>query len=197
MLSFDIASLIAVGMAFQAATGAPPAIDTSFEPSPAHPFGRPNPAAPGELADFAFFIGVFDCQDSRFGTDGSTVRFPAIWNGKYFMNGHGIQDQYWAPGFYTSNIRLYDEREGIWKVTFFSEPGYSTGTWTGNKSGNTSGHKSGQDIVLTRETTQPDGTKTLSKLTFYEISAAGFRWRGETLSGDTIRVNWTSDCQRR
>lgn len=189
MTSFFIASLIGIGMTLQAEANKPPAIDTSYEPSPAQPFGKPNPAAPPALKDFAFFIGAFECQDSRFGADGSTISFPAIWNGKYFMNGHGIQDQYRAPGFYTSNIRLFDERENVWKVTFFSEPGYSTGIWTGNKSG--------EDIVLTRDNTRPDGTTTLSKLTFYEISADSFRWRGETIDGDTARVNWTSDCQRR
>lgn len=166
-----------------------PLPDTQYEPSPAHPFGRPHPAAPAELSDFAFFIGAFDCTDSQRGADGTMVSFPAIWNGKYFMNGHGIQDQYWAPGFYTSNIRLFDEREGLWKVTFFSEPGYGTGTWTGGRKGD--------DIVLTRASKQADGTETVSRLTFYDITETGFRWHGQSVAGDTVTTNWTSDCTRR
>lgn len=170
----------------QSVDGPAPTIDNSYEPSTAYPFGRPNPDAPAQLADFAFFIGAFNCTDSQRRPDGTMVSFQAQWNGHYFMNGHGIQDQYWAPGFYTSNIRLFDERVGKWKVTFFAEPGYSTGTWVGGRSGD--------DIVLERTTIGAGGTDTVSKLTFYEISDAGFRWRGQSSTGDDFVTTWTSDC---
>ncbi len=140
----------------QAAQDTVPVPNTDYESSVAYPFGRPIPNAPKQLADFAFFIGAFNCADSRRRPDGTMVSFQAQWNGRYFMNGHGIQNQYWAPGFYTSNIRLFDERVGKWKVTFFAEPGYSTGTWVGGLRGD--------DIVLEHTTTGTDGTDTVSKL---------------------------------
>ena len=168
----------------------PPVIDTRYEPSVAYPFGQPNPDAPGELSQFAFFVGAFDCLDERTLPDGRHVQFPAVWNGHYFMNGHAIQDQYWAPGFYTSNIRQYDEAENAWNVSFFSEPRYSTGIWTGGLSGD--------DMVLTREIALPDGSIRVSRLRFSEISDEGFYWTGAFVdeNGDD-QVNWSSRCVRR
>lgn len=167
---------------------APPRLDTAYEPNAAYPFGRPNPEAPAELAQFAFFIGDFACVDERTLPDGRSVRFATIWNGHYFLNGHAIQDQYWAPGYYTSNIRQFDEASGEWRVHFISEPGFSTGVWAGGIDGG--------DIVLTREISTPNGPVT-SRLTFYEITDDGFRWRGQTVAGDgSVTTGWTSDCAR-
>ncbi|MBI1236482.1 MAG: hypothetical protein GC188_07335 [Alphaproteobacteria bacterium] len=182
----NVMTLIAAILLEQAA---PPIPDTQYEPSVAHPFGQPNPAAPAELAQFAFFAGAFDCTDRRLGPDGEWVEFPAIWNGHYFLNGHAIQDQYWAPGFYTTNIRQFDEAEGVWKVGFFSEPGYSNGIWTGGLEG--------EDIVLTRPLTRPDGTEIISRLTFSDISDSGFSWSGAVVTDAGARENWTSLCVRR
>ena len=81
-------SLLAASLAGQ---DSPPRLDTQYEASVAHPFGQPNPDAPAELAQFGFFIGEFACVDERFLPDGSSVRFNAIWNGHYFLNGHAIQ----------------------------------------------------------------------------------------------------------
>ena len=38
-------------------------VQSAYDPSPSHPFGRPHPDAPVELAQFAFMIGAFDCTD--------------------------------------------------------------------------------------------------------------------------------------
>ena len=163
--------------------------DFRYEPSPAYPHGRPNPDAPGALADFAFMIGSFACHDARRLPDGRMQEFDAVWSARYFLNGHAIQDQYWAQGFYTSNIRQFDEGAGVWRVHYVSEPGFTTGVWSGTREGGT--------ITLTREIPQADGSVIVSRLTFSDISDGGFDWRGESVLPDgTTVTGWTSDCVR-
>lgn len=160
-------------------------LPTSFEPSPAFPYGRLNPKAPPETAQFSFMIGEFDCVDEIINPqDGKWVKFPAIWNAKYFLNGHGIQDQYWSPQFSTSNIRIFDAKEKKWKVTFFRMPGYNSGIW--------SGVKTGENLVM-RQGDDKKGTR----LTFSSISKYGFEWVGESMSDGKAIPFWKSSCKRR
>jgi hypothetical protein len=148
-------------------------------PSPAHPFGRPHPDAPPELQQFAFMIGEFDCVDEMRQADGSRLRFRAIWNARYFLNGFGIQDEHWTPRFFTSNIRIYDPGAGRWKVTLFRMPGYQSGVWEGGKEG---------DRMVMRSAGRTEGPG----LTFHHITEDGFRWHS---GGDD--PGWTSPCKRR
>ena len=151
---------------------------------------RAHPDAPDELQQFAFFVGEFECADRQRGPDGEWREFPAIWNASYFLNGFGIQDKYYAPGFQTSNIRIYDANEEVWKVTFFLAPGYSSGVWIGEKQG--------EDIVLEQTSTNPDGANSVSRLTFYDIERGGFEWKAETIvDGGEPTKSWTSSCKRR
>jgi len=161
-----------------------------YEPSPAYPHGRAHPDAPEELEQFAFFIGEFDCIDRQRNNDGDWREFPAIWNASYFLGGFGIQDKYYAQGFQTSNVRMFFPNEGVWKVSYFSAPTYASGEWVGKKQGD--------DIVLDRTFDRADGTSSVSRLTFYDISDEGFEWKGESIRGDADPVaTWTSSCKRR
>jgi|TARA_R100000455_G_C6263104_1_gene118378 hypothetical protein len=163
--------------------------DFRHEPSPAFPFGRAHPDAPAQLADFAFMIGSFNCHDERRLPDGSMQGFDAVWTARYFLNGHAIQDQYWAQGFYTSNIRQLDESAGVWRVHYLSEPGYASGVWSGTREGD--------EITLTRDIEQPGGGVVVSRLTFSNLSGDGFAWRSESLLPDgSTTTGWTSDCVR-
>lgn len=153
--------------------------NVTYAPSPAHPFGRPNPAAPPELEQFAFMIGEFDCVDEVRQRDGSRLRFDAIWNAHYFLNGFGIQDEYWTPTFFTSNIRIFDPDAGRWKITYFRMPGYQTGVWEGGLEG---------DRLIFRSGGRTEGPG----LTFHQITDDGFEWNS---GGDDPA--WTSSCRRR
>lgn len=160
-------------------------VPTSYEPSPAFPYGRLNPKAPPETKQFAFMIGEFDCVDEIINPQtGKWAKFPAIWNAKYFLNGYAIQDQYWSPPFSTSNIRIFDAKDKKWKVTFFRMPGYSAST--------ISGKKEGKNMVM-RQDTDRQGMK----LTFYNISKYGFDWVGENLREGKATPFWKSSCNRR
>ena len=177
-----LSSLVAVPAPPQAQSPVKPDlvdVDNRFAPSPAHPFGRPNPDAPPELAQFAFFIGEFDCVDTMRQPDGKRVSFPAIWNARYFLNGFGIQDQYWTPRFFTSNIRIFDPESEMWKVTFFRMPGYQSSRWEGKKVG---------DEIQIRNEGRTDGPA----LTFHNIGADGFDWHS---GGED--PGWASTCKRR
>jgi hypothetical protein len=158
----------------------------SYEPNTTYPFGRLNPGAPKETEQFAFMIGEFDCTDEIINPkSGKWVKMPAVWNAKYFLNGYGIQDQYWSPAFSTSNIRIFDVKDKKWKVTFFRMPGYSPSTAV-------SGTKEGGDLVM-RVGTEEKG----SRYTFYNIRDTGFDWVGENLRAGKATKFWTSTCRRR
>jgi len=162
---------------------APP---TKYEPSPAFPYGRLNPKAPPETVQFSFMIGEFDCVDDILNRQtGRWARFPAIWNAKYFLNGHGIQDQYWSPNFSTSNIRIFDVKNKKWKVTFFQMPNYNASTpWEGIQEG--------LNLVM-RKGNDEQG----SRLTFHKISKDGFKWIGESMKKGRATPFWKSSCKRR
>lgn len=162
-----------------------PQLSMQFEANSAFPFGRLNPDAPSETAQFDFMIGEFDCVDEIINPqDGKWIKFPAIWNAKYFLNGHGIQDQYWSPQFSTSNIRIFDAKEKKWKVTFFRLPNYNSGVWTGIKEG--------KDLVM-RQGDEKKGTR----LTFSSITKESFEWIGESMTDGKASAFWKSSCKRR
>ena len=94
------------------------------------------------------------------------------------------------PGFQTSNIRIFDAKAGVWKVTFFFAPGYSSGVWVGAKQGD--------DIVLEQASVNQDGANSVSRLTFFDIERGGFEWQAETIvDGGEPAKSWTSSCKRR
>ncbi|NNE67561.1 MAG: hypothetical protein HKN33_13435 [Pyrinomonadaceae bacterium] len=156
-----------------------------YEPNASYPFGRMNPSAPPETKQFAFMIGAFDCTDEILNRKtGKWTKMPAIWNARYFLNGYGIQDQYWSPAFSTSNIRIFDAKDKKWKVTFFRMPGYSPSTAV-------SGEMEGKKLVMRT------GTKTNGgSYTFYNISDKGFDWVGESIKDGKASKYWTSTCKR-
>ena len=160
-----------------------------FEPNAAYPYGRPNTDAPEELQQFHFLVGDNECIDHIRQADGSWQEIEAKWNATYFMNGYGIQDKYWTnSSFVTSNIRVFDAKRDKWIVTFFSMPGYSSGVWEGVIED--------QNLVMRQERTKSDGTETLSRLTFYNITDRGFEWVAESLNGENVVQDWKSSCKK-
>ena len=164
-------------------------IAADHEPSPAYPFGRANPSGPPQQTQFDFMLGENDCQDQMLMRDGSWKHYKAIWNATYFLNGFGVQDRYWNGEFATSNIRLFDSQKGVWRVTFFRMPGYTTGTWEGGMVGD--------QMVLTRETTDSSGTVAVSRLVFFNMGREGFQWQAEIQTQNGTLVTWKSDCRKR
>ena len=93
-------------------------------------FGRPNPEAPPETAQFAFLIGEFHISLHGWQGDGWTPPRAegARWNGRYGLNGMAIYDEWFDPsaddtdGTWGVNVRTYDPAEQLWKMMWISLP---------------------------------------------------------------------------
>lgn len=168
----------------------------SYEPSPEHPFGLPNPEAPQELLDFAPLIGECNCSSVSRNPDQSWGEpIDMTWRFKYIMNGLGVQDETLkADGKHSGSIRQFVKDSTRWYVHYYSSASPSTilPSWEGNKAEN-------GDIVLYREQKAPNGLDGFYKITFSEITGSGFKWLGEWVNTDeTISYpTWKIDCTKK
>ena len=143
----------------------------AYDPSPAFPFGRLNPDAPPQTKQFAFMIGEFDCIDRRRrkGSDPWHVEH-GKWNAAYYLNGMAILDRGYNETYAVSNVRIFDPKAGLWKVTYFA-PNEPSGVWKGKKEG--------RDMVLKRDWGGGDKPRVHSRLTFSHITPRSFEWVAE------------------
>lgn len=161
-----------------------------------NPFGTLSPNAPKQVADYRDLIGISDCKSRQRGADGNfKAPVDSVWQFKYILNGTAIQDETWkSDGTHTSSIRQFNEKKSEWYVTFFASNSTNPRppVWSGNKD------KKG-DIILTKSQKAPNGMDGFSKLTFYEISKNGFKWKGEWVDPkETIKFPfWTIECKKR
>ncbi len=161
-------------------------LPTKYEPSPSYPFGKLNPKAPPETAQFSFMIGEFACDDKVRQSDGTWLESKTVWNSSYFVNGGGIQDRYWSKQVVASGTRIFDKKKGKWIVNYFQTfPTYFAGIWEGKKEG---------DKMIMRA---PRGENE-SRLTFHNITKDGFDWIGETVAKDgKASPFWIISCKRK
>ncbi|PZX55836.1 hypothetical protein [Algoriphagus chordae] len=165
-----------------------------YEPSAANPFGLANPLAPPELKDYQPLIGICDCKSFSRNQDGSWAEAVAMtWEFKYIMNGMAVQDQTLkVDGKHSGSIRQYSSDSSAWYVHYFSSaaPSPSLGTWKGGMEGD--------EIVLYKPQKAPNGTDGMFKITFSEISAAGFNWLGQWVSMDeSVKFpTWKIECTK-
>jgi hypothetical protein len=160
-----------------------------------HPFGQPNPMAPEAILDFQEMIGVCDCVSLQRNPDGSWQdAVHLVWRFKYILNGTGVQDETWkSDGSTATSIRQFNADSLHWVVSY-----YSNGTvnqkppvWTGKRIDDT--------ITLDMPQRAPNGLAGLSRLSFYDITDAGFKWKGEWVDSlQTISYPfWTIECVKR
>ena len=170
-------------------------ISMKYEPSEKQPYGLLNPNAPEEVADFAPIIGTCDCRSLPRNGDGTWPdTLDMVWRFKYVMNGTAVQDEVWrANDQYAGSMRQYQPDSAHWVVTYFSYPAVSStpGVWHGGKVGD--------DIILKMPQKAPNGMEGKYRITFYEMSEAGFRWKGEWMdTAETFSYpTWYIDCKKR
>lgn len=158
-------------------------------------YGKPNPDAPEQLQDFASMIGKCDCKSVRRNSDGSWQdTLQMVWKFKYILNGTAIQDESWNEnGFYATSIRQFNVDSLNWVVSFYSSKNVSNSVnvWKGKKEGD--------QIVLKMPQKSPNGLEGVSRLTFYNISDNGFKWKGEWTNVDEsiVYAFWTIDCVKK
>ncbi len=161
-------------------------VPMKYEPSPSHRFGKLNPNAPPETAQFSFMIGEFDCDDKIRQRDGKWVESKTVWNSTYFVNGGGIQDRYWSNQVVASGTRIFDKNKGKWIVNYFQTfPSYFAGVWEGKKEG--------EKMIMRQKRGENE-----SRLTFHKITKDGFDWIGELVTKDgKANPFWIISCERR
>lgn len=166
-----------------------------YQVSEANPYGLPNPIAPKQITDYEAMIGKCNCTSTRRNQDKTwTEPENIIWTWKYIMNGMGVQDETLKPdGSYSGSIRQFIADSSRWYVHWYSSKTPSTKfpTWEGNK-------KENGNIVLYKEQMAPNGTEGFYRLTFYDISKAGYKWVGEWVDKTETVVfpTWKIDCKR-
>ena len=162
--------------------------------STSYPYGRPIEGSPAAFLDYEPLIGTCHCKSVRRNTDGTwpdTVRM--TWTFKYIMGGTAVMDEtIKEDGGHSMSIRQYNADSAQWYVTYFASAvaNSSPSTWKGKKEGN--------DMVLYLPQKAPNGMDGYSRLTFYEIDAEGYRWKGEWVDEqETVTFPfWMIDCKR-
>ncbi len=163
--------------------------------SEVNPFGSWNPNAPEQLKDFESLIGTCDCKSVQRKQDGTwldTVNM--TWTYRYIMDGKAVLDETLKEdGGHTMSVRQYNADSAKWYVTFFSSAAAnpSPSTWAGGKQG--------EDIVLYLSQKAPNGMDGFSRLTFYDITDNGYKWKGEWVDAkETISFPfWRIYCTRK
>lgn len=167
-----------------------------YEPSKEYPFGRLNPEAPPQLADFDLLIGSCDCKSvSRVNQTEWADTVMMTWTFKYIMNGMGVQDETLkADGVYSGSIRQYNADSSKWYVHYYTSSAVvpTLPAWEGNRNQN-------GDIILYRDQTAPNGMEGLFRLTFSNISEQGYNWAGEWVdkSESIVYPTWRIFCKRK
>ena len=89
-----------------------------YEASEEFPFGRINPDAPEQLADFASLIGICDCKSESRKADRSWAEpIDMTWKFKYIMNGLAVQDETLKEdGKHSGSIRQFIADSSKWYV---------------------------------------------------------------------------------
>lgn len=167
-----------------------------YEPSEDFPFGRVNPNAPEQTADYQMLIGECECKSESRNPD-RTWADPVdmIWRWKYIMNGTAVQDETIKnDGKHSGSIRQYNKDSLNWYVHYYSSNAATPklNAWSGNK--NDDGN-----IVLYMNQNAPNGTEGYSRLTFYDIDEKGYKWKGEWVdkSETVVFPFWKISCVRK
>jgi len=140
-------------------------------------------------------IGLCDCMSSTRNQDGAWAEpIPMTWQFNYIMNGLAVQDHTLkSDGGHSGSIRQFIPDSSSWYVHYYSssKPSSKLGTWKGGKQGN--------EILLYQRQKAPNGAEGNYKITFYDISATGYKWLGEWISPDesVIYPTWKIDCTKR
>ena len=146
-----------------------------YAASSKNPFGKLNPNAPPETADFANLIGTCDCNSvSRIDQNSWADTVKMLWTFKYIMNGKGVQDlTLKEDGTHGGSIRQYNADSSRWYVYYYTSSVITPtlSTWEGGKKQD--------DIVLYKDQPAPNGMEGFYRLTFSNISNDGFNWAGE------------------
>jgi hypothetical protein len=156
-----------------------------FMAGPVHPFGRLNPAAPPETAQYAFMVGVFDCRlEYKAYREGKWVTAKegrAVWTARFTMNGHAIEDEFVDEWGETNiNVRLFDPARGKWRILYATPaPARVSELEASRVDGR---------MVMVSERTAPGGVNYTERVAFEPRGDAEYRWTQEVVYSPTSAV---------
>jgi hypothetical protein len=140
-----------------------------------------NPNAPPELAQFAFLVGEWRCDVVIKQPDGSWGSLKATWEARFILDGYAIADEYrmTAPTgellVLGVNIRSYDAKRKAWNMKWLN---VLDGAWTGLGTEEMGGVKIDENGI-TFCVKEQTAAHALTRVTFANISANHFTWRGD------------------
>jgi len=145
------------------------------------PYGKANPNAPRELAQFAFLIGAWSGEAKLKRPDGTWETLPASWEGRYILDGYAIADEYrmWTRSgellVLGVNLRAYDARKKVWNLKWLNA---LAGTWTDLGPEELGGVGiDGTDISYRAQETVAG--HALTRAIYANIAADRLTWRGD------------------
>ena len=169
--------------------------DTNYESSKENPFGQYNPKAPKQILDYKDLIGVSKCTSVSKKPDQTWAKpVNMIWRWRYILNGNAVQDETLKEdGTHSGSIRQFDKDSLHWNVHYYTMRRISPElpVWTGNK------NKKG-DIVLYKKQKAPNGMEGFSRLTFYDISKKGYKWKSDWVDTTEkfVFTTWKISCTK-
>jgi len=156
-------------------------IDEQYDEQHDEQYGTLNPAAPSELARFAFLIGHWRCEAKIKSASGEWQTFAATWLGRFILDGYAIADEYRMTNcngdliVLGTNLRSYDASQQTWNIRWLSA---FTGSWTDLASAELGGvHCDGNTIRYAFK--EPVADHAYTRATYTPHSPTHFTWRGE------------------
>lgn len=143
------------------------------EPGPGQPFGRPHPDAPAELADYAFMIGSWSCQEEQRSPEGNWRPFESRMTAHYILNGYGIMNHTYQETVTSSMTYELDPETGEWTIVNLTAPAFGHTVWTGRRQGDR--------MVAERLAQGPQGEATV-RLSFHDATPDSYAWTAEIVT---------------
>lgn len=136
-------------------------------------FGRLNPAAPPQTAQFAFLIGVWDCKTKFLTPQGNHAEASATWTGRYILDGWAIQDDWVSrrpdgTEFHGTNIRSFNPETKKWDNRWLAAGTLQWKYFESEQQGETM-------VMIGGEGRDPRG-EFIDRNTFYEITPRSWKW---------------------
>lgn len=158
-------------------------------------FGKLNPAAPEETAQFQFLVGRWHAEYSGISSDGTVTKGTADWRIKYILNGFALQDE-WSYSLpdgtiagYGTMFRTFDAKKKEWTIVEQTTGNLEFNHMTAKKVGDT--------MVMYEEGETPEG-KIHMRRVFHNITRDSFDWRydisrdgGKTWQENVARMKCT------
>jgi hypothetical protein len=157
-------------------------------------------AAPAPLAPFAFLVGDWQCDARVKSEAGGWQKFRALWQGRFILDGHAIEDEYRMTDpagkliVLGMNFRTYDAARHGWIIKWLNA---LTGTWS-DLAPSELGGVATDGTSMSYAFREPSAANTYSRVTYTNDSRTHFTWRGEqSQDGARWREFMVIACDRR